>query len=112
MLNPHVDIRYRVTVGTILTNTLVGEIPCHSAVKNDHVRAFMTMAPMDARHTFMVPKERKAGPHGLGGGAAATLRRPLPRIPRVPHGLYPDALILPSHRGAAHRWHVLVEPPA
>lgn len=68
---------------TIFDRILDGEIPCHRVFENDHVLAFMDIAPISAGHTLVIPKERKAKLHELSDDAAAELGRVLPRIARA-----------------------------
>ncbi|MEL6427846.1 MAG: HIT family protein [Planctomycetota bacterium] len=68
---------------TIFDRILDGEIPCHRVYENDHVLAFLDIAPLSKGHTLVIPKERRAQLHELSDEAAAELGRALPRIARA-----------------------------
>lgn len=68
---------------TIFDRILDGEIPCHRVYEDDHVLAFLDIAPLSDGHTLLIPKERKAHLHQLSDDAAAALGRVLPRLCRA-----------------------------
>ena len=68
---------------TIFDKILTGDIPCHRVFENDHVLAFLDIAPLAPGHTLVIPKERKAKLHELSDEAAAEIGRVLPRIARA-----------------------------
>jgi histidine triad (HIT) family protein len=70
-------------MSTIFDRILDGELPCHRVFENDHVLAFLDIAPISAGHTLVIPKERKAKLHELSDDAAAEIGRALPRIARA-----------------------------
>src|SRR5690606_3656589 len=44
-------------MASIFTNIINGELPGRFVYKDDHVVAFMTIAPITAGHTLVVPRE-------------------------------------------------------
>jgi histidine triad (HIT) family protein len=68
---------------TIFDRILAGEIPCYRVYEDDHVLAFLDIAPLSDGHVLVVPKERKACLHELSDDAAAALGRVLPRLCRA-----------------------------
>jgi histidine triad (HIT) family protein len=68
---------------TIFDQILAGEIPCYRVYEDDHVLAFLDIAPLSDGHTLVIPKERKACLHELSDDAAAALGRVLPRLARA-----------------------------
>ena len=68
---------------TIFDKILSGDIPCYRVYEDDHVLAFLDVAPLAPGHTLVIPKERKARLHQLSDEAAAGLGRALPRICRA-----------------------------
>ena len=69
-------------VSTIFDRILDGQIPCHRVYEDDHVLAFLDIAPLSPGHVLVIPKERRAHMHELSDEAAAALGRALPRICR------------------------------
>jgi len=68
---------------TLFDKIIRGEIPSHKVYEDDHVYAFLDIAPQSDGHTLVVPKESKAYLHELSDDAAAALGRALPRICRA-----------------------------
>ena len=68
---------------TIFDRILAGEIPCYRVYEDDHVLAFLDIAPLSDGHILVIPKERKACLHELSDDAAAALGRVLPRLCRA-----------------------------
>ncbi|HLE83643.1 MAG TPA: HIT family protein [Thermoanaerobaculia bacterium] len=68
---------------TIFDRILAGEIPCYRVYEDDHVLAFLDIAPLSDGHILVIPKERKACLHELSDDAAAALGRALPRLCRA-----------------------------
>ena len=62
---------------------LRGEFPCHKVYEDDHVLAFLDIAPLSQGHTLVIPKERKAFLHELSDEQAAAIGRVLPRLARA-----------------------------
>jgi histidine triad (HIT) family protein len=70
-------------MSTIFSRILAGEIPCHRVHEDEHVLAFLDIAPLAPGHTLVVPKEAKAHLHELSDESAAAIGRCLPRICRA-----------------------------
>ncbi|MFI4916959.1 MAG: HIT family protein [Phycisphaerales bacterium JB060] len=68
---------------TIFDKIIAGEIPCHKVYEDDHVLAFLDVAPLSRGHTLVIPRERAAQMDQLGDESAAALGRVLPRICRA-----------------------------
>lgn len=68
---------------TIFDKIIAGEIPCHRVYEDDHVLAFLDVAPLSRGHTLVIPKERAAQMDRLGDDSAAALGRALPRVCRA-----------------------------
>lgn len=70
-------------MSTIFSKILAGEIPCHRVHEDEHVLAFLDIAPLSPGHTLVIPKEPKAQLHELSDDSAAAIGRCLPRICRA-----------------------------
>ena len=68
---------------TIFDAILAGEIPCHRVYEDEHVLAFLDIAPLSHGHVLVIPRERAASMHELSDEAAAALGRVLPRLCRA-----------------------------
>jgi len=68
---------------TIFDKILDGELPCHKVYEDDHVLAFLDIAPLSRGHTLVLPKERKAYLHELSDEQSAAIGRVLPRLARA-----------------------------
>jgi histidine triad (HIT) family protein len=68
---------------TIFDKILAGEIPYHRVYEDEHVLAFLDIAPLSEGHTLIIPKERAAFLHQLSDDSAAAIGRVLPRIARA-----------------------------
>jgi histidine triad (HIT) family protein len=68
---------------TIFTKILKGEIPCHRVYEDDHLLAFLDIAPLSAGHTLVVPKEPAVTLDRLSDESAAAIGRVLPRLCRA-----------------------------
>ncbi|MEQ9097260.1 MAG: HIT family protein [Phycisphaerales bacterium] len=68
---------------TIFDKIIAGEIPCHKVYEDDHVLAFLDVAPLSRGHTLVIPKERAAQMDQLSDESAAAIGRVLPRICRA-----------------------------
>lgn len=62
---------------------LAGELPCHRVYEDEHVLAFLDIAPIARGHTLVIPKERAAYLHELSDASAAAIGRALPRLCRA-----------------------------
>ncbi|MCX4239691.1 HIT family protein [Paraliomyxa miuraensis] len=70
-------------MATVFDKILDGELPCHKIYEDDHVLAFLDVAPLAPGHALVIPKERKAYLHELSDEQAAALGRVLPRLARA-----------------------------
>ena len=68
---------------TIFGKIIAGSIPCHRIYEDEHVLAFLDIAPLSHGHTLVIPKEPAASLDLLSDEAAAALGRVLPRICRA-----------------------------
>jgi histidine triad (HIT) family protein len=68
---------------TIFTKILHGEIPCHRVYEDDHLLAFLDIAPLSVGHTLVVPKEAAVTLDRLSDASAAAIGRVLPRLCRA-----------------------------
>ena len=68
---------------TVFDKILAGEIPCHRVYEDDHVLAFLDIAPLSRGHVLVIPKERKAHLHELSDASAAAIGRIMPRLCRA-----------------------------
>lgn len=68
---------------TIFSKIIRGEIPCHKVYEDEHVLAFLDIAPLSAGHTLVIPKEPAATLDQLSDESAAALGRVLPRLCRA-----------------------------
>lgn len=71
------------SAGTIFDKIIAGQIPCHRVYEDQHVLAFLDIAPLSRGHVLVVPKESKAHLHELSDESAAALGRVLPRLCRA-----------------------------
>jgi len=58
---------------TIFQKIIDGDIPCHRVFENEHVLAFLDVAPLSKGHTLVIPKERVASLHELSPESGAAL---------------------------------------
>lgn len=68
---------------TVFDKILDGELPCHKVYEDEHVLAFLDIAPLTEGHTLVIPKERKAFLHELSDEQSAAIGRVLPRLARA-----------------------------
>jgi len=59
---------------------VTGEIPCHRVYEDEHVIAFLDIAPVSRGHVLVVPKEERERLHELSDESAAALGRALRRV--------------------------------
>jgi histidine triad (HIT) family protein len=70
-------------VETVFAKILRGETPCHRVFEDEHVLAFLDIAPLAPGHTLVIPKEPARTLDQLSDEAAAALGRVLPRLCRA-----------------------------
>ncbi|HJK98011.1 MAG TPA: HIT family protein [Polyangiaceae bacterium LLY-WYZ-14_1] len=103
---------------TIFSKILRGEIPCHKVFEDDHVLAFLDIAPLSRGHTLVIPKEPAETLDQLSDEAAAAIGRVLPRICRAVKSVtgVSDYNVLqnngaPAHQAVFHvHFHVIPKP--
>ena len=93
------------SIDTPFDKILRGEIPSHRVYEDEHVLAFLDIAPLAPGHTLVIPKERKQFLHELSDEAAAAVGRVLPRLCRaVMKATGADAYnVLQNNGSAAHQ---------
>ena len=68
---------------TVFGKILRGELPCHRVYEDDHVLAFLDIAPMSLGHTLVIPKRAARTLDELSPESAAALGRALPNVARA-----------------------------
>lgn len=68
---------------TIFGKIIRGELPCHRVYEDEHVLAFLDIAPLSRGHTLVIPKEPAATVDALSDEASAAIGRVLPRLCRA-----------------------------
>jgi histidine triad (HIT) family protein len=68
---------------TVFAKILAGEIPCHRVYEDEHVLAFLDVAPLSPGHVLLIPKEARPTLGELSDEAGAALGRVLPRLCRA-----------------------------
>ncbi len=68
---------------TIFSKILRGEIPCHKLYEDEHVLAFLDVAPLSPGHALIIPKQPAETLDTLSDEAAAAIGRVLPRLCRA-----------------------------
>ena len=68
---------------TIFSKILRGEIPCHKLYEDEHVFAFLDIAPLSPGHALVIPKEPAVTLDELSDESAAAIGRVLPRLCRA-----------------------------
>ena len=58
---------------TIFQKIINGEIPCHRVYEDDHVLAFLDVAPLSKGHVLVIPKEAASSLHELSTESGAAL---------------------------------------
>ena len=60
-------------MSTIFQKIIDGEIPCHRVYEDDHVLAFLDVAPLSKGHVLVIPKEATSSLHELSIQSGAAL---------------------------------------
>ena len=60
-------------MSTIFQKIIDCEIPCHRVYENDHVLAFLDVAPLSKGHVLVIPKEATSSLHELSTESGAAL---------------------------------------
>jgi histidine triad (HIT) family protein len=103
---------------TIFTKILRGEIPCHKLYEDEHVLAFLDVAPLSPGHALVIPKEPAVTLDELSDESAAAIGRVLPRLCRALKEATGTAAynILQNNGSAAHQavmhvhFHIIPKP--
>ncbi len=70
-------------MSTIFKRIIDGEIPCHKVFENEHVLAFLDVAPLSKGHTLVIPKEEAATLDALSQSSGAALGEALVLVSRA-----------------------------
>ena len=68
---------------TVFAKILAGKIPCHRVYEDEHVLAFLDVAPLSPGHVLLIPKEARPTLGELSDETGAALGRVLPRLCRA-----------------------------
>ncbi|MBC8201996.1 MAG: HIT family protein [Planctomycetes bacterium] len=67
-------------MSSIFKKILDGEIPCHRVYEDDHVLAFLDVAPLSRGHTLVIPKQVASSLHELTEESGAALGSALVKV--------------------------------
>jgi histidine triad (HIT) family protein len=103
---------------TIFSKIISGAIPCHRVYEDEHVLAFLDIAPVAPGHTLVIPKEPARTLDELSDDSAAALGRVLPRICRAVKRVTGSAAynVLQNNEALAHQavfhvhFHIIPKP--
>jgi len=62
-----------VSMATIFQKIIDGDIPCHKVYEDEHVLAFLDVAPLSKGHVLVIPKESTSSLHELSLECGAAL---------------------------------------
>lgn len=68
---------------TVFSKIIRGEIPCHKVFEDEHVLAFLDVAPLSSGHTLVIPKVPARTLDEVQEPAAAALGSALVRVARA-----------------------------
>ncbi len=68
---------------TVFEKIINGEIPCHKVYEDDHVLAFLDVAPLSKGHTLLVPKQIASSLHELSEESGAALGAALVKVAKA-----------------------------
>jgi histidine triad (HIT) family protein len=103
---------------TLFDKILRGEIPCHKLYEDEHVLAFLDIAPLSFGHALVIPKERAKTLDLLSDESAAAIGRVLPRLCRAIKRLTGTSAfnVLENNESLAHQaishvhFHIIPKP--
>ncbi len=103
---------------TVFDKILRGEIPAHKLYEDEHVFAFLDIAPLSFGHALVIPKERAKTLDLLSDESAAAIGRVLPRLCRAIKRLTGTSAfnVLENNEPAAHQaiahvhFHIIPKP--
>ena len=70
-------------MSTIFQKIIDGEIPCHRVYEDDHVLAFLDVAPLSRGHVLVIPKESASSLHELSRESGAALGEALVAVSKA-----------------------------
>ncbi len=90
---------------TIFSKIIAGEIPCHKVYEDDHVLAFLDIAPISPGHTLVIPKQPARTLDEVSEQSAAALGVALVKVARAVKAVTGvDAYnVLQNNEAAAHQ---------
>jgi histidine triad (HIT) family protein len=65
---------------TVFEKIINGEIPCHKVYEDDHVLAFLDVAPLSKGHTLLIPKQMASSLHELSLESGSALGKALIKV--------------------------------
>jgi|TARA_B110001454_G_C12322261_1_gene268303 histidine triad (HIT) family protein len=68
---------------SIFKKILDGEIPCHRVYEDEHVLAFLDVAPLSKGHTLVIPKQVASSLHALSEESGAALGSALVKVSKA-----------------------------
>ena len=68
---------------TLFQRLMDGELPCHRVYEDQHVFAFLDIAPVSYGHTLLIPREAAARLDELSAASAAAIGQVLPGLCRA-----------------------------
>jgi histidine triad (HIT) family protein len=105
---------------TIFSKIITGEIPCHKVYEDEHVLAFLDIAPLSPGHTLVIPKQPARTLDEVSDESAAALGVALAKVARAVKRVTGEAAynVLQNNEAAAHQavfhvhFHVIPKPSA
>jgi histidine triad (HIT) family protein len=70
-------------MATVFEKIILGEIPCHKVYENEHVLAFLDVAPLSKGHTLLIPKQIASSLHELSEESSAALGVALVKVAKA-----------------------------
>ena len=70
-------------MSTIFQKIIDGDIECHRVYEDDHVLAFLDVAPLSKGHTLLIPKESVSSLHELSEDCGAALGAALVKVAKA-----------------------------
>ena len=68
---------------SIFKKILDGELPCHRVYEDEHVLAFLDVAPLSKGHTLVIPKQVASSLHALSEESGAALGSALVKVSKA-----------------------------
>ncbi len=70
-------------MATVFEKIILGEIPCHKVYEDEHVLAFLDVAPLSKGHTLLIPKQTASSLHELSEESSAALGVALVKVAKA-----------------------------